>query len=57
MDPDRVNVYEEWESEADAAGFGGSGPTDEQSALIPEAVVAHKDDGVTAALTSAGGGL
>jgi quinol monooxygenase YgiN len=34
LEPDRVNVYEQWESEAALLGFRGEGPGAEQLALI-----------------------
>ena len=38
---DRVNIYEEWESEADLATFRGSGPDSGISSLIIDAKVAE----------------
>lgn len=40
LEPDRVNVYERWESDEDLARFRGSGPSDEQAAQIRDASVA-----------------
>lgn len=40
LEPGRINVYERWESDEDLARFRGSGPDDEQSALIQDASVA-----------------
>jgi quinol monooxygenase YgiN len=34
IEPDRINVYEQWESVAAVEAFRGSGPSDEQSASI-----------------------
>ncbi|WP_432056177.1 putative quinol monooxygenase [Streptomyces sp. bgisy022] len=39
VEPDRVNVYERWESEEALARFRGSGPDTGQTALIREADV------------------
>lgn len=43
VEPDRINVYEQWESVADVEAFRGSGPSSEQTAAIREAhVVQHE---------------
>lgn len=39
LDPTRINVYEQWDTVADVEAFRGSGPTDEQGALIRSAAV------------------
>ncbi|MET8828981.1 antibiotic biosynthesis monooxygenase family protein [Streptomyces sp. NPDC004610] len=39
LEPDRINVYERWESEEDLTRFRGSGPEPEQSARIRGAEV------------------
>ena len=39
IEPDRVNVYEAWESEDDLAAFRGSGPDADISSLIRDAQV------------------
>jgi quinol monooxygenase YgiN len=39
IEPDRVNVYEEWESEAELEAFRGAGPGPELSATIVHAEV------------------
>jgi quinol monooxygenase YgiN len=37
--PDRINVYERWESDEQLAVFRGSGPSSEQQAEIRDAYV------------------
>jgi quinol monooxygenase YgiN len=39
IEPDRVNVYEQWESVEAVEAFRGSGPSPEQAAAIREAHV------------------
>ena len=39
VEPDRVNVYERWESDDDLHCFRGSGPDSEQAAQILDARV------------------
>ena len=39
IEPDRVNIYEEWESEESLLDFRGSGPDDDLASLIESAVV------------------
>ncbi len=39
VEPDRVNVYEEWQSEKAMMTFRGDGPDDDLSALIKSAEV------------------
>jgi len=39
VEPDRINIYERWESDADVERFRGSGPTEEQIAQIRDAEV------------------
>jgi quinol monooxygenase YgiN len=41
LEPDRVNVYEEWESEAALLAFRGSGPEADLSSSIVRAAVAR----------------
>jgi quinol monooxygenase YgiN len=41
--PDRINVFERWESQEAVAAFRGSGPTGEQLAAITSASVAEYD--------------
>lgn len=39
MEPDRINVFEQWETAADVAAFRGSGPTSDQQTAIRDAQV------------------
>lgn len=39
--PGRVNVYEQWETEADLEAFRGAGPSEEMTAQILDAQVAR----------------
>lgn len=41
LEPDRVNVYEEWDSEAELEAFRGAGPEPELNAAIVHADVAR----------------
>ncbi|NGN65208.1 antibiotic biosynthesis monooxygenase [Streptomyces sp. A7024] len=41
LEPDRINVYERWETDEDLARFRGAGPEPEQAAQIRDAEV-HK---------------
>lgn len=41
LEPDRVNVYEEWESEEALSAFRGEGPGEDLSANIVRADVAE----------------
>lgn len=41
IEPDRVNVYEAWESEAQLTTFRGAGPGSDLSALIVRSTVAR----------------
>jgi quinol monooxygenase YgiN len=43
LDETRVNVFERWESRAQVEAFRGSGPSDEQNAMIRGASVAEYD--------------
>ncbi|MGW0163361.1 putative quinol monooxygenase [Mycobacterium sp. NPDC003323] len=43
LDDGRINVYERWESQAAVEAFRGSGPGDDQSAVIVSAAVAEYD--------------
>jgi quinol monooxygenase YgiN len=43
VEPDRVNVFERWESQASVAAFRGSGPSGEQMAVITSASVVEYD--------------
>jgi quinol monooxygenase YgiN len=39
LEPDRINVFEQWESADAVEAFRGSGPSDEQQTAIREAQV------------------
>lgn len=39
VESDRINVFELWESEADAEAFRGDGPSNEQMEAIDHAVI------------------
>ena len=39
LEPDRINVFEQWESADAAEAFRGSGPSDEQQTAIRDAQV------------------
>lgn len=39
IEPDRINVYEQWESVGAVEAFRGSGPSSEQAADIRDAAV------------------
>lgn len=41
IEPDRVNVYEEWDSAVELEAFRGSGPGEELTAVIVRADVAR----------------
>lgn len=41
VETDRINVYERWESEESLDAFRGSGPSDDQTAMIRDAEVVH----------------
>ena len=43
VDPGRVNIFERWESQAAVSAFRGSGPSDEQGAVMLSASVAEYD--------------
>jgi quinol monooxygenase YgiN len=45
LDPDRINIFERWESQAAVEAFRGSGPTDGQQAVIVSASVSEYDVG------------
>lgn len=43
IEPDRINIYEQWESVEAVEAFRGSGPSSEQTAVIRDArVVQHE---------------
>lgn len=39
LEPDRINVYEQWETVADVEAFRGSGPSEAQADAIRDAAV------------------
>ena len=39
LEPDRINIFEQWESAEAVEAFRGSGPSDEQAAAILDASV------------------
>ncbi|WP_406728159.1 antibiotic biosynthesis monooxygenase family protein [Streptomyces sp. GD-15H] len=39
VEPDRINVYERWETDEDLARFRGAGPEPEQAARVRDAEV------------------
>jgi quinol monooxygenase YgiN len=39
IEPDRINVFEQWESVGAVEAFRGSGPSDEQTASLRDASV------------------
>ena len=39
LEPDRINVFEQWRSVADVEAFRGTGPSDEQAGTIRDAAV------------------
>lgn len=43
IEPDRINVFERWESHAAVETFRGSGPSDEQGSAIVAATVCEYD--------------
>jgi quinol monooxygenase YgiN len=43
LEPGRVNIFEQWESQGAVEAFRGSGPSDEQGAAIVAASVAEYD--------------
>lgn len=43
LEPQRVNVYEEWESEEQLLAFRGSGPDESLSSLIENADVSRHE--------------
>jgi quinol monooxygenase YgiN len=51
VDPGRVNVFEHWETQSAVEAFRGSGPTDEQSAMVVSATVAEYDVNTARSLT------
>lgn len=51
IEPDRINVYEQWGSVAAAEAFRGSGPSDGQSAAVTGASVSQHEVASTTSLT------
>lgn len=51
VDPGRINIFERWESPADAETFRGSGPSEEQGGTMLSASVAEYDVTVCRSLT------
>lgn len=49
--PERINIFERWESREAVEKFRGSGPSDEQGAAIQSASVAEYDVGDIRMLT------
>jgi quinol monooxygenase YgiN len=45
LDPDRIDIFERWESQAAVEAFRGSGPSDGQQAVIVSASVSEYDVG------------
>jgi quinol monooxygenase YgiN len=43
LDPDRINVFERWDSRDSVEAFRGSGPAEEQSDMIVTASVSEYD--------------
>lgn len=43
VDPGRIDVFERWESQAAVEAFRGSGPSEEQGAVMLSASVAEYD--------------
>jgi quinol monooxygenase YgiN len=50
LEPDRINVFEQWESVAAVEAFRGSGPSTEQTAAIRRAAVMQHEVATTTAL-------
>lgn len=49
VEPDRINVYERWETDEDVERFRGAGPEPEQAAQIRDAeVMRYRISGVEA---------
>jgi quinol monooxygenase YgiN len=51
IEPERVNVFEHWESAAAVESFRGSGPTADQQATIVDAHVEQHEIASTTVLT------
>jgi quinol monooxygenase YgiN len=52
IDPGRINVFERWETQESVQAFRGSGPSQEQSAVMLSACVAEYDVADVRSLTS-----
>ncbi len=51
LDPDRIDIFERWESQAAVDAFRGGGPSDGQQAVIVSASVSEYDVGGQRLLT------
>jgi quinol monooxygenase YgiN len=51
LDPARINIFERWESQEAVESFRGSGPGEDQSAMIVSASVSEYDVGGERLLT------
>ena len=51
LDPDRIDIFERWESHAAVDAFRGSGPSDEQTSAVISASVCEYDVGCERRLT------
>jgi quinol monooxygenase YgiN len=51
LDPDRIDIFERWESQVAVEAFRGSGPSDGQLAVIVSASVCEYDVGGRRQLT------
>lgn len=51
VDPARIDIFERWETQAAVEAFRGSGPSDEQSAVIRSASVAEYEISEVRSLT------
>ena len=51
LELDRINVFEQWRSAEDVEQFRGSGPSDEQSAVIVSAHVEQHEIATSTSLT------
>ena len=51
LEPDRIDIFERWESRAAVEAFRGSGPSDEQQGSIVRASVSEYDVGAERRLT------
>lgn len=51
LEDDRINVFEQWEDVESVEQFRGSGPNDDQQALVVEAQIHQHDVAATTSLT------